>query len=74
MDSTYYATCNSFTNLGTAIGLEITSLLFVSLIGLSTFAIYEIIFIVMVILINIDLILFKTLDPREYEINLEKEP
>ena len=73
MDSTYYATCNSFTNLGTTIGLQITSILFASLIGLPTFAIFAVIFLVMVILINIDLIPFKTLDPKEYEINLEKE-
>ena len=73
MDSTYYATCNSFTNLGTTIGLQITSILFASLIGLPTFAIFAVIFLVMVILINVDLIPFKTLDPKEYEINLEKE-
>ena len=73
MDSTYYATCNSFTNLGTTIGLQVTSILFASLIGLPTFAIFAVIFLVMVILINIDLIPFKSLDPKEYEINLEKE-
>ena len=73
MDSTYYATCNSFTNLGTTIGLEITSILFAILIGLPTFAIYAIIFIVMVLLINIAFIPFNTLDPKEYEISLEEE-
>ncbi len=73
MDSTFYATCNSFTNIGTTIGLEVTSILFASLIGLPTFAIYAVIFLVMVMLININLIAFKTLDPKEYEIMLEKE-
>ncbi|MFX1317480.1 MAG: MFS transporter, partial [Promethearchaeota archaeon] len=47
MDSTYYATCNSFTNLGTTIGLQLTSILFASLIDLPVFGIYTIIFIFM---------------------------
>jgi len=73
MDSTYYATCNSFTNLGTTIGLQITSILFASLIGLPTFALFAVIFLVMVVLININIIPFKSLDPKEYEINLEQK-
>ena len=72
MDSTYYATCNSFANLGTVIGLEVTSLLFASLIGLDTFAIYAIIFLIMALLINIAYIPFSKMDPKEYEININK--
>ena len=73
MDSTYYATCNSFTNIGTTIGLEVTSILFAGLMGFPTFAIYAIIFLVMIVLVNVGLIPFKTLDPKEYEITVEKE-
>ena len=72
MDSTYYATCNSFANLGTVIGLEVTSLIFASLTGLGTFAIYAIIFLVMALIININYIPFSKMDPKEYEINLNK--
>ena len=72
MDSTYYATCNSFANLGTTIGLELTSILFLSLAGLPVFGIYAIIFLIMAILINIDFLPFFTMDPKEYEINKER--
>ncbi|MFX1281762.1 MAG: MFS transporter [Promethearchaeota archaeon] len=72
MDSTYYATCNSFVNLGTTIGLELTSILF-AVIALPTFATYTIIFLIMGFLINIDFIPFTTMDPNEYEINLERK-
>jgi len=71
MDSTYYATCNSFTNIGSVIGLQVVSILFASLMGLPTFAIFVVIFLVMIILISIGLIPFKLIDPKEYE--LEKE-
>lgn len=71
MDSTYYATCNSFANLGTTMGLELTSILFV-IIALPTFTTYAIIFITMAVLINIAFIPFRALDPNEYEINIEK--
>ena len=72
MDSTYYATCNSFANIGTVIGLEITSLIFASLTGLGTFAIYAIIFLVMALIVNITYIPFSKMDPKEYEININK--
>jgi len=72
MDSTYYATCNSFSNLGTVIGLEVTSLIFASLTGLGTFAIYAVIFLVMALIVNINYIPFSKMDPKEYEINLNK--
>ena len=72
MDSTYYATCNSFVNLGTTIGLQLTSILF-AVIALPSFATYTIIFLIMGFLINIDFIPFKTMDPNEYEINFERK-
>ncbi|MFW9820525.1 MAG: MFS transporter [Candidatus Thorarchaeota archaeon] len=72
MDSTYYATCNSFTNLGSTIGLQITSILIGVLAGLDTFLIFTVVFITMAIVINFTLIPFRTLDPKEYEVNIER--
>ncbi|MFX1325160.1 MAG: MFS transporter [Promethearchaeota archaeon] len=69
MDSTYYATCNSFVNIGTTLGLQLTGILFGALAGLNTFMIYAILFIFMAIMSNVGFIPFKTLDPSEYEIN-----
>ncbi len=71
MDSTYYATCNSFVNLGGTLGLQLTSILFISFAGLPVFGIYALIFLIMAILINLDFLPFFTLDPKEYEINRE---
>jgi PAT family beta-lactamase induction signal transducer AmpG len=71
MDSTYYATCNSFTNLGSTIGLQLTSILIGVLAGLQTFWIYAIVFLTMAIIMNIGLIPFFTLDPKDYEVNIE---
>lgn len=71
MDSTYYATCNSFTNIGSVLGLQLTSLLFTTLVGFSTFTIYAIIFVFMAILVNIGLIPFKLINPKEYELDRE---
>ncbi len=72
MDSTYYATCNSFTNLGSTIGLQLTSILIGILAGLEAFMIYAIIFLTMAIIMNIGLIPFFTLDPKDYEIDFER--
>ncbi len=69
MDSSYYATCSSFTNLGTTLGLQLTSILFLSFAGLSVFVTYAFIFLIMGILINVDLLPFNFMDPKEYEIN-----
>jgi MFS family permease len=68
VDSTYYATCNSFNNVGTVIGLQITGFLFGALAGLDTYTIYAIIFIFMAIISNIGLIPFLTIDSKEYEL------
>ena len=72
MDSTYYATCNSFSNLGSTIGLQLTSILIGVLAGLQAFWIFAIIFLFMAIVMNIGLIPFFTLDPKDYEINIER--
>ena len=72
MDSTYYATCNSFVNLGSVIGLQLTSILFISFAGFPVFGTYALIFLIMAILINIDLLPFFMMDPKEYEINKER--
>jgi len=72
MDSTYYATCNSFSNLGSTIGLELTSILIGVLAGLQAFWIYAIIFIFMAIFMNIGLGTFFILDPKDYELNIER--
>ncbi|MFX1322693.1 MAG: MFS transporter [Promethearchaeota archaeon] len=69
VDSTYYATCNSFTNIGTVLGLQITGILFGALEGLDTYTIYAIIFIFMAIISNIGLIPFLTMNPKEYELS-----
>lgn len=69
VDSTYYATCNSFTNIGTVLGLQITGILFGALEGLDTYTIYAIIFIFMAIISNIGIIPFLTMDSKEYELS-----
>ncbi len=72
MDSTYYATCNSFVNLGSVIGLQLTSILFLGFAGLPVFRTYALIFLIMAILINVDLLPFFMMDPKEYEIDKER--
>ncbi len=69
VDSTYYATCNSFVNIGTVIGLQLTGILFSALEGLSTYTIYAILFIFMVIISNIGIIPFLTMDSKEFELS-----
>ncbi|NVM36417.1 MAG: MFS transporter, partial [Candidatus Lokiarchaeota archaeon] len=72
MDSTYYATCNSFTNLGSTIGLQLTSILFIGLAGFPVFGTYAFIFLIMAILINVALLPFFMMNPKEYEIKKER--
>jgi MFS family permease len=69
MDSTYYATCNSFSNLGSTIGLQLTSILIGVLAGLEAFWIYAFVFLTMAIIMNIGLIPFFALDPVDYELD-----
>ncbi len=69
VDSTYYATCNSFVNIGTVIGLQLTGILFSTLEGLSTYTIYAILFIFMAIISNIGIIPFLMMDSKEYELS-----
>ncbi|MFX0000182.1 MAG: MFS transporter [Candidatus Hodarchaeota archaeon] len=73
VDSTYFATCNSFTNLGAVLGLQITGLLFSGLTGLSTYAIYASIFVFMVLMSNLGLIPFLTINSNEYEITSKRK-
>ncbi|MFW9829289.1 MAG: MFS transporter [Candidatus Thorarchaeota archaeon] len=70
MDSTYYATCNSFVNLGSTIGLQLTSVLIGVLAGLEAFWIYAMVFLFMAIIMSLDLIPFNTLEPKDYEVNI----
>jgi len=72
MDSTFYATCNSFTNLGSTLGLQLISILFLSFTGVPVFGTYALIFLIMAAIINVDLLPFFIMDPKEYEINKEK--
>lgn len=71
MDSTYYATCNSFTNVGSTIGLQTTSILIGILAGFQTFWIYAIVFLFLAIVMNIGFGTFFILDPKDYEVNIE---
>ncbi len=73
VDSTYYATCNSFANIGAVLGLQITGLLFASLIGLDSYMIYAIIFLFMAFLSSIGIIPFRTINAEEYELNLDEK-
>lgn len=70
MDSTYFAISTSFVNVGSTLGLLFTSALFEGLSGLSTFAIFAIVFIFMAILSNIGIIPFYFMDPKDYEYKL----
>lgn len=71
--STYYATCNSFANIGTVLGLQITGFLFASLIGFDSYMIYSIIFLFMAFLSIIGIIPFRTINAEEYELNLDEK-
>ncbi len=72
VDSTYFATCNSFTNGGTQLGLFITSLLLGVLQGFNVYTTFAIIFLFMAIASNISIIPFVLIDPKEYEIEKRK--
>ena len=67
-DSTYFATCNSFTNGGTMLGLSITAILLNALQGFDVYMTFSIIFLFMAIVSNISLIPFMLMNPKEYEI------
>jgi MFS family permease len=73
MDSTYFAISTSFVNVGSTLGLIITSALFGALSGLNTFTIFSIVFIFMAILSNIGVIPFYFMDPKDYEYKLAEK-
>jgi MFS family permease len=67
MNSTYFAVCNSFNNLGGVIGLALTGIIF------NATASFYFVFIFMAIIQNIALIFFKLLDPHDYEYKISEE-
>ncbi len=71
-DSTYFATCNSFTNGGTILGLSITSILLGTLQGLDVYMTFSIIFIFMILASNITIIPFILMDSKDYELESQK--
>jgi MFS family permease len=68
VDSTYYATCNSFANIGTVIGLLLTNVILGVLEGMQFFLIFSVIFIFMSIISNLGIIPFLFMIPEEYEL------
>ncbi len=68
VDSTYYATCNSFANIGTVIGLLLTSIILGTLKGFDYFIIFSVVFIFMAFLSNLGIIPFLFMDSEEYEL------
>ena len=75
MDSTYFAICVSFVNVGTLLGLVITGILFNSVTTFSNdiIIIYGIIFIFMAILQLLSLIPFSSMKKEIFEYKLKKE-
>lgn len=68
VDSTYYATCNSFANIGTVIGLLLTNVILGVLEGLDYFLIFSVLFVFMSFISNLGIIPFLFMDPKEYEL------
>lgn len=73
VDSTYYATCNSFANIGTVIGLLLTTAILGVLEGMETFLIFSVIFIFMALISNLGILPFLFMDPEEYELESRLE-
>ena len=67
-NSTYFATCNSFTNGGTILGLTLTGILLGALQGLDVYMTFSIIFVFMIIASNISLIPFMLINSKDYEL------
>ncbi|MFX0070715.1 MAG: MFS transporter [Candidatus Hermodarchaeota archaeon] len=67
MDSTFFAVCNSFNNLGGPIGLALTGIIF------NFSASFVIVFIFMALIMNIALIFFRMLNPQDYEYKLSEK-
>ncbi|TXT65417.1 MAG: Major Facilitator Superfamily protein (modular protein) [Promethearchaeota archaeon] len=68
IDSTYYATCNSFQNIGTQLGLISINIILVLSSQLSYYTTFLIIFIFLAMASNIGIIPFLFLNSEEYEL------
>jgi MFS family permease len=68
VDSTYYATCNSFANIGTVIGLIFTNIILGVLEGSEVVFIFGVLFIFLALTSNIGVIPFLIMPEEEYEL------
>ncbi|MGM0469765.1 MAG: MFS transporter [Promethearchaeati archaeon] len=68
VDVTYYATCNSFANIGTVIGLTATSTIFGLLADLNFYFQFAVVLIFLAIVSNIGIIPFWFMKEEEYEL------
>ncbi|MBD3193607.1 MAG: MFS transporter [Candidatus Lokiarchaeota archaeon] len=68
VDSTYYATCNSFANIGTVLGLISTNIILGVLEGSAVTFIFGVLFIFMALASNLGAIPFLFMDKKEYEL------
>jgi len=68
VDSTYYATCNSFANIGTQLGLIAINMIISILTGSGIYFSFAIIFIFLGLTSNIGIIPFLFMNPEEYEL------
>lgn len=68
VDSTYYATCNSFANIGTQIGLICINIIITILTGTGIYFTFAVIFVFLGITSNTGIIPFLFIKPEEYEL------
>jgi PAT family beta-lactamase induction signal transducer AmpG len=68
VDSTYYATCNSFANIGSQLGLISINMIITILTGSGIYFTFAIIFIFLGLTSNIGIIPFLFMKPEEYEL------
>ncbi|MEJ2250899.1 MAG: hypothetical protein P8Y97_14755 [Candidatus Lokiarchaeota archaeon] len=73
-DSTYFATCASFANFGTVIGLNFIGLIFEGLSTFSIFIAFSVIFIFLAAVGNIGIIPFAFMDKKDYELPKKLKP
>jgi PAT family beta-lactamase induction signal transducer AmpG len=69
VDSTYYATCNSFQNIGTQLGLICINMILLFSQNLSIYSTFVIIFVFLGITSNIGIIPFLFMNSGEYELS-----
>lgn len=68
VDSTYYATCNSFANIGSQLGLISINIIITILTGSGIYFTFAIIFIFLGLTSNIGILPFLFIKPEEYEL------